>query len=255
VALSLHHGLRALGIRAPIVRDINKVRGIPIVLGANLLSLMPDLQIPENAIVYNLEQIEDGSTWTRSPYLQLLRKHRVWDYSNLNRSELSKAGIEIEAICGIGHVPELERIDAVPEKDIDVLFYGSLNERRMDLLGSIADRGLKVRIATNLYGAERDGFIARAKVLLNIHFYEAKVFEIVRVSYLLANGCAVLSETGSSASEEANFKDTVVFAPYEELADACVQLVADPDRRAKLGREAQILFRTRSQADMLKEIL
>ncbi len=255
VALSLHHGFRALGIRAPIVRDINKVRGIPIVLGANLLSLMPDIRVPENAIIYNLEQIEDGSAWTQSPYLQLLRKQRVWDYSELNRSELSKAGIEVEAICGIGHVPELERIDAVPEKDIDVLFYGSLNKRRMDILGSIANRGLKVRIATNLYGAERDGFIARAKVLLNIHFYEAKVFEIVRVSYLLANGCAVVSETGTSSTEEAELQDALVFAPYEELAEACELLVADSDRRAKLGAEAQRLFRTRSQADILKDIL
>ena len=255
VALSLHHGFRALGIRAPIVRDVNKVRGIPIVLGANLLPLIPDLKIPENAIVYNLEQFEPSSTWAHMPYVKLLRTHRVWDYSEINRKALSKAGVKVEAICGIGHVPELERIPAAPEKDIDVLFYGSLNERRIDLLNTIASRGLQVRTASNLYGAERDAFIARSKVLLNIHFYEAKVFEIVRVSYLLANGCAVVSETGSSASDEADFQDIVVFAPYEELADACVRLVADPDRRAKLGREAQILFRTRSQADILKDIL
>jgi hypothetical protein len=56
-----------------------------------------------------------------------------------------------------------------------------------------------------VYGQARDALVARARIQLNVHYYEAKVFEVVRVSYLLANGRFVVSETGADAEEEASF--------------------------------------------------
>ena len=38
------------------------------------------------------------------------------------------------------------------------------------------------------YGEVRDRWIARSRVVLNIHFYDIKVAEQVRLSYLLNNG-------------------------------------------------------------------
>ena len=45
----------------------------------------------------------------------------------------------------------------------------------------------------------RDDLIARAKVVLNINKHQAKIFEIVRVSYLMANAKAVVLQ-GASVS-------------------------------------------------------
>jgi hypothetical protein len=64
-------------------------------------------------------------------------------------------------------------------------------------------RGLRVESAFGCYGEERDALIARARIVLNVHYYESKVFEVVRVSYLLANRKCVLSESGSDIDLEA----------------------------------------------------
>jgi hypothetical protein len=85
------------------------------------------------------------------------------------------------AHCGIGYGPELTRIAPAPE-DIDVLFVGSVNERRLIVLKQLAERGVNVDARFNLYGPERDAFVARARIILNVHFYDARLFEMVRVS-------------------------------------------------------------------------
>ena len=87
-------------------------------------------------------------------------------------------------------------------EDIDVLFVGSVNERRLIVLKQLAAQGINVDARFNLYGAERDAFVARARIILNVHFYDARLFEIVRVSYLLANRKCVVSETGSDTAFE-----------------------------------------------------
>jgi len=44
--------------------------------------------LPADAIVYNLEQIVEGAIWVTPGYLELLRHHRVWDYSARNCAAL-----------------------------------------------------------------------------------------------------------------------------------------------------------------------
>ena len=101
----------------------------------------------------------------------------------------------------IGYVPELTRIAPAPE-DIDVLFYGALSERRYAVLRDLHDRGLRVKWLLGAFGASRDAWIARSKIVINVHYWEAKIFEIARVSYLLANRRAVVSERGADPTLE-----------------------------------------------------
>ncbi len=260
VAESLHHGFAALGIEAPIVRKPEDIQGTPIVLGANQIGKFIDttpaaLQLPADAIIYNLEQVDESSTWMDRTYLTLLRRYRVWDYSAANVEQLAKWGIVADGICGIGHVAALERIPVDGVKDIDVLFYGSLNERRMDVLEALKARGLRVVVSTNLYGAGRDSLVARAKVVLNVHYYPAKVLEVVRLSYLMANRCAVVSETGANPAEEAPFRDAIAFAAYDQLVQRCVALVDDPVQARLLAERARSVMRSRPQSQFLAELL
>ena len=81
----------------------------------------------------------------------------------------------------IGYAPQLTRIAPAAE-DVDVLFVGSLNDRRRTVLDALEAKGAKVERVFGVYGPERDGWLARAKICLNLHFYEARVFEVVRVS-------------------------------------------------------------------------
>ncbi len=251
IAETIFFGLQSGG-EDVVWSDTAFVRGrIPIVFGANLVS--HPAEIPANAIIYNLEQTEKSSSWMTEPYLTLLRTHRVWDYSTQNVELFRSQGIDDVQHVPIGYVPELERIGVAP-KDIDVLFYGSMNSRRQQVIEGLRVAGVDVRTVFGTYGADRDAMIARARIVLNVHFYDSKIFEIVRVTYLLANGACVVSEDGDDSIEE-DFRDAVAFASYDGLVDRCVELLADDALREGYGRRGRELMRERAQERYLRPVV
>src|SRR6185503_16080302 len=175
-----------------------------------------------------------GSSWMRPELLQLFREFPVWDYSARNVERWVELGVPRPRCVPIGTVPEMTRIASRPE-EIDVLFYGSINERRKKVIDELRARGVRAEAVFGAYGVVRDQLISVSRLILNLHYYEAKVFEIVRVSYLLANRCVVVSERGADPDEEAEFESGVAFADYTDLADRCVDLLARPDERARLA--------------------
>jgi hypothetical protein len=252
VALAFNAAFRALGLECEIVREPLRLGDVSIVLGANLLHAVP---VPpgKRLILFNLEQITPGSPWLTDAYLALLRRYPVWDYSEGNIAELARMGIKAEH-CGIGYVPELTRIAPAPE-DIDVLFVGSVNDRRLTVLKQLATQGVNVEARFNVYGAERDAFLARSKIMLNVHFYESRLFEIVRVSYLLANHKCVVSETGADRAIEQQFEPGIAFAPYEKLAETCVRLLQNPAARRETAEAGFTRIKSMPQTEYLRQAL
>jgi hypothetical protein len=251
VALSLREAFAALGHDAPIVTEASAITGRAIALGPHMLGAMA---CPDDAILYNFEQVYQNPLLMTPAYAALLGRHPVWDYSVRNIEALAAHGIKA-ALCGVGYMPGLTRIAPLAGKDIDVLFIGSMNPRRGLVLDQIVSQGAVVKVAFDCYGPERDALIARAKIVLNLHFYEAKLFEIVRVSYLLANRVCVVSETGLEPELEAPFAGGVAFAGYGGLATACLRLLADPDMRARIAAKGFEQIRGQSQLEMLKRAL
>jgi len=254
VALGLQGGFRELGIHAPIVGTRERISGRTIVLGANLLPRMPGVKPPGKSILYNLEQITPGSEWLTRDYLKLLRRHRIWDYSRYNIDQLEKLGIRNITHCPIGFSDRLSRIEPAPERDIDVLFYGSVNERRLYILEELARAGLRVETLFGVYGAQRDAVIARSRIVLNIHYYPAKIFEIVRISYLLANTVCVVSETSPNDSALESVQDGIVQAPYERLTETCLGLIAS-GAWASVARQGHAVFTGNRQSVYLQDAL
>lgn len=253
VGETLLHGLRALGHDAVLGPDAPEGRRA-IVLGSNLLPRW-GRPAPAGAVLYNLEQIEPGSPWLTPGLLELFRRHPVWDYSERNAARYAELGLPRPQVVPIGWVPELTRIAPAPREDIDVLFYGSLNPRRIAVLEALRAAGLEVEVAYQVFGAARDALIARSRVVLNLHYYEAKVFEVVRVSYLLANRRCVVSERGADPAEEGAFEAAVAFAPYDGLVEACRRLVGDPAERARRGAAGLELMSRRDAAAILHPLV
>jgi hypothetical protein len=107
-----------------------------------------------------------------------------------------------------------------------------------------------------LYGKSRDTLIARAKLVLNVNFYEsASIFEVVRVSYLLANAKAVVANANPDMFVETDLRDTVAFAPREQVAGACLALLADESARKRLGDHGRETIRRRDIRPILKRAL
>ena len=254
-AQGIQLALASLGIDAVIGRP-DMPCDVLVVFGAHLLP--EQIELPAHAVLYNLEQLIDDD-WRQAAshqaYLKRLQRHKVWDYSADNVSLLTSMGHSAATHVPLGYVPELARIPALPVEDIDVLFYGSINPRRAQILEALRARGLRVEHLFGVYGEARDAAIARAKIVLNTHFYEAKLFEIARVSYLLTNGKAVVCEHSAMGVEDEFLRDAMAYVPYEELVDTCVALVKNEGRRRRIARQGHAVFSTRRQADILAATL
>jgi len=253
LAQTTYHGLRRLGLPVRFDAALRESER-QIVFGAHLLDAPAAASLGPEAIIYNTEQMTAESPWLGSTYLELLRNHRVWDYSRQNVFRLRALGVADALHVPVAFVPELVRIAPAAE-DIDVLFYGSTNPRRQYVLDELSRCGLKVVHLFGKYGMERDQAIARAKVVLSIHFYESKIFEIVRTSYLLSNFKAVVAECGPDTEVEQDVRDAVRGVPYAELVDACVALARDTTRRRALGERGHRLFAARRAENILAAAL
>jgi hypothetical protein len=121
----------------------------------------------------------------------------------------------------------------------------------MAVLDELRRAGARVEAVVGVYGAQRDALIARSRLVLNVHFFEARVFEIVRVSFLLGNGRCVVSERGAAPEEEAPFADGVAFAEYPDLARTCLRLLDDPQERARLAQAGQRIMESRPETAFL----
>jgi hypothetical protein len=229
LASNLIASLRKLGYTAELAQGSvpPRRRGQLIVFGANILH-QPE-QIPPGSIIYQLEQV-CATRWMNDTYIRILRSHIVWDFSAYNVSVLKNRFNVRAHLCRIGG-----RVESTPPskctKDIDVLFYGSRNERRDVIIRQLKSRGIKVH-DTGAWGDQLTQVIARSKVVLNVHYYPDAVLEIVRVSHAIESGANVVTEVGKDPDLERRLGDGITVVPYGKIVNAVKkQLAKTQDER------------------------
>ncbi len=254
VAETLVLGFRALGHTAQAGFNSFAADALNVVLGAHMLDAGMIAHLPANTVIYNMEQVEDA-LFQWAPVLKaLFARFEVWDYSQANLKLLRPHAPRLFHLP-IGTVPEMTRIVPAAEQDIDVLFYGQVNERRRVALKAMADAGLAVKAVFGSYGAARDALIGRAKLVVNLHKHDAQVFEVVRVSYLLANAKAVVSEVNAGTAIEPDLVDSICGVPYDDLTPACCKLAEDGVMRRALEQCGHARMMARDEADYLRRLL
>ena len=251
----LHYALLELGHQSSI--HINRVENdaTNIIIGCHLLDPKIIDDIPKTSIIINTEQIyKDKMEWNKNIYAWT-QKFTTWDYSQKNVSALHELGISNCKILKIGFQKELSRLNMASQPDIDVLFYGSINPRRQKVLDELKALGLKTEILFGVYGKERDSYIERSKIVINLHHYESEIFEIVRVFYLLTNSVAVLGEVNSTTTIDDYILKCIFPSTYENLTGSCLELLQKPNDLNDLRKNAFELFSKCSQSSFLEEIL
>jgi hypothetical protein len=219
VGFLIKHSLVSCGISCDIaVNDMARDK-INVILGWHLLPFKEEYS-SFKYIPYQLEQLSPATWSAFSEDVKKVLSHafKVWDYSEENIRFLKEQGIDALHLP-IGYHQSLEQVPQGLLKDIDVLFFGSVGERRQKILNILLqEKKVRLHALFGVYGRERDEFIARSKIILNVHFYPTRIFEAVRISYLLNNRCFVVSE-----ESEVNPYQGVPLPmfPYEQLADAC----------------------------------
>ncbi len=271
IALSFQHSLRDIGHHVGITVEPGGIVGKALVFGAHLIPKFGG-SIDGDYVIFNSEQLYDGSPWVTDAYLDILRRHETWDYSLNNIEYLKSKGIEAKH-CEIGYHPCMSNILSGKSATItgessieykprgiglavgvyDVLFYGSLNERRQKIIDDLRSKGKNV-VIVNGYGAYRDKYIERARVVLNLHYYDTALFEIFRVGHLLANRKCVVSEYGKEPGLEAPYRLGVAFCPYDSIVDTCMDLLGDDILRSDIADTGFGNFKSRAQAEILRKL-
>lgn len=253
--LGLREAFAALGAQVDATDNhLLMGEGVNLVIGAHLLA--PGVALPPNTVVVNLEQMRTSWAARLPHYREVLSKHPVLDYSRSNVERIREVTGNVHVhILTPGYVPQLTSIDSAPEQDVDVLLYGVINERRQKILDALRAAGLVVQHLLGVYGAERDRWIARSKIVLNVHCYGDKIHEIIRTSWLLANRKAVVSECESDTEIDDDVRAAIVAVPYDQLVQACVALVKDDARRREVEQRGFEIFARRDQAALLAAAL
>ncbi len=254
---TIRWGLEKLGHQASYaVNNINNA-ATNIVFGAQLLPMDFLAQMPADTIVYNLEQTR-GLTpdQIREQILYIAKTFRVWDYSLANSSAWLEMGCRYLKIVPIAYAPILSRIKKPKIQDIDILFFGLAGEKRLTAFNALSNAGFSSVFISGLYGEARDQLIARAKLVLNVNLYDhARIFEIARVSYLLANKKAVVSMLDPETYVEDDIRAGVKFSHPDALIEDCSSLLKQNAERIRYEQTGFTLFSNRDIRKILSEAL
>ncbi|MBB3260514.1 SAM-dependent methyltransferase [Paraburkholderia bannensis] len=169
-------------------------------------------------VFVNLEQLGELGAQVSPDYLRLLRAAPVVDYDGRNVSAYGAGACT--SIVSFAYAPYLaaEGQQPIEERPLDVLFFGSMNERRLQLLREIEAAGCKVSVLPfGIFGAERDAEIRRAKAVFNCHFYDSARFEQARVFHCLSLGTPVISERTSGTQAPPQFDDSVFWVSADNI--------------------------------------
>lgn len=259
------HGLQDLTGEAPPMMLNQAGPGRRIILfGAHLMEpgqwaeALAGLPADQDIIIYNTEQVDPSVSWMSYGYLSMLGGPRVqvWDYSARNVAALASLGIFARHVP-IGYHRALTRIPARVQEDIDVLFYGSMNERRTKVVTQIGEAGLAMDAVFGVYGHERDMLVARSKVVLSMHYYETNIFEEVRVAYLLANRRFVLAEVNDVDDlPDPELMQGLYPSTYDNLAESALECIhMDGQDRFRIACAGWAWIMERPEVDILRKAL
>lgn len=248
IALVLKLGLEDLGYEVFFGTGLRK-DCTNIILGYHFLG---GKKLPPgyNYIIYQLEQLSENGLLPLK-ILNTLKSQNtfVWDFTERNVEFLAEHGIEA-IYKPIGFHPGLNRVQHCKDKDVDVLFYGSRNPRRIKILSELYEK-FELKVLSGAYGQDRDHWIARSKIVLVFYFYETKYFDNVRISYLLNNKAFTIVED----TPHKKYEDLLVYADYDRIVETCGHYLEHEKLRREVAEKGFEGFSHYPETEFLKKAL
>lgn len=216
-------------------------------------------------ILYQVEQFPHSymyrNEWFWRPFVS---PHivAIWDYTRANLPHYPptlRSKVRIVPFPPLRLPPgPLPLLPPPKEGPVDVLFYGTNNRRRNELMYALMTYlvpcGVSVRYLQRVYGEALQPHIRHAKVVLNLHFFDADVsyLETYRLNELLAHRVTIVSELPSKADMAAVTtyrRAGVEFVPAVHtnvdalrLAVVVEHFVREPWRRVQAVRAAEVCW-------------
>jgi hypothetical protein len=266
-AEAIHHGLLEAGYDSILTTGMKQFKEFPkrrrIIFASKLGKLIRQAfpgtdwreVIDDSDIIFNTEQLRENLLIAHE-LDEILTERTVWDYSTCNMDFLRSRACRNAILVPLGTVEHLRRIPRA-KYDADVMFYGTTNERRRVILDELRRSGLVCRFFDQhlrIWGKERDELIGRTKIIVNIHFYSLKIFEVFRTFYPLVNGKCLISEDGVDGNQRF-YQDGTLFCSYDRIVENVIRVANDNSLLEQQEQRAVSSIRQLRQADILKDAL
>lgn len=179
--------------------------------------------LPKDCVVWNFENI--GSQVKQDDLVYWHdRASEIWDFSKSNLPKYFPMIACSAKYVPVGFHESMKRFTMRPdaERDIDVCFFGMMNERRTQFKTDLDAIGVKTHFSSRLFGAERDAILSRSKLALSLQYYEGGVYPALRVLHYIANGVPFVTETHVDEMVGLHY-------PLSTMADAIKSFVGLPN--------------------------
>jgi len=198
------------------------------VFGAHL-GFDAELRARYTCVFVNLEQLGHGGAKVSAAYLDLLRQSAVVDYDAANVGAYA-AHVDDVPLISFAYAPYLAASPLpLEQRPIDLLFIGSMNERRKRFIEAIESCGRTVVLLDGpLYGPERDDLLGQARAVVNCHHYESARFEQARAFQCMSLGTPVISERTAVTLPPVQFEDAVFWVTPDDMRDFFVHQFGTP---------------------------
>jgi hypothetical protein len=186
-------------------------------------------------IAYQAEPLVENH-WFKAENIINNIKHadEIWDYDLENVNLMKSHGINAKFKPPL-YTRSLKRVKNSENPDIDLLFYGSYTEHRLQLLSNFLNSAILVddnydlmlnhNLVTiwNVHDKELDEYIGRSKIILNMNPYSGNCRQQqTRIFYNLINNKCVLSEKSAINY----YGDMIVeFSGFQDLCDKFCSLI------------------------------
>ena len=204
---------------------------------------------PPLYIAYQMEQTIN-SRWLTEEYMEILHNaYAILDYSLENINFFSN---DPTLASKLFYLPVdvcedmLKGNEQNQEKEYDILFYGSpYIDRRQEFLQKIGEKH-DLRIICDKFGPALYEEMRKAKLVINVHYYQDALLETTRLyETLSASDCLIVSERSGDPVEEERLEDIVDFTEVSNV-DAMVEridywLANDAQRERKTAENMKLL--------------
>ena len=210
LAKNINHYLNSKNIATHMISDVNEMlfynknlkykQNILFILSYSRLNPSVHSLLKESKyVIFQLENLIENVNIHK--YIELLKNAMyIYDYNSYNLKYYS------DSIKPKVHIfnPPIYTNDT-----IDILFYGTLNERRNKILSDLKKK-FSITIVTNVFGEKLNELIKRSKIVLNISYYNNSLLETTRLNECIQYNTMVISETPKLNMDE-QYKDKVIF--------------------------------------------
>jgi hypothetical protein len=171
--------------------------------------------LPKNYILYIIEQ-ETSSFFTDKNYLNMIKNAKyIWDF-RINKIDLLEYPLSkyYYLTCPFLYTSNKNLCEPI----YDIFFFGTQNDRRTKILEKISKK-YKVIMGFSVSGNEKEEYIKKSKIILNLHYYKDVMLETCRINEILNYNKIIISELPVKKDwyNVYLYKDSIIF--IDEIKD------------------------------------